>query len=210
MYTKNSIKRLHSPAVDRAFDGLLPSSAHSNIPSLKLLQRYRTCALSKFTSDSTFFIYTCLLLSCVFDLFQWEEERRVKSTWQPLIAASVLFYNMRTKHNSFRITIRRAAFVRKFSETIQDWEAVQILNMPLFTVDTNCREELNYAAPTQPTPSPAPVRTHTQLHSTQCKERWYIGTHNKCYYAHKHTNLTVLSTKKRVVLWVNLHLDRGE
>lgn len=55
MYTKNSIKRLHSPAVDRAFDGLLPSSVHSNIPSLKLLQRYRTCALSEFTSDCIFF-----------------------------------------------------------------------------------------------------------------------------------------------------------
>lgn len=55
MYTKNSIKRLHSPAVDRAFDGLLPSSARNNIPSLKLLHRYRACALSEFTSDCILF-----------------------------------------------------------------------------------------------------------------------------------------------------------
>lgn len=55
MHTKNSIKRRNSPAVDRAPDGLLPSSVHSNIPSLRPLQRCRTCALSEFTSDCVFF-----------------------------------------------------------------------------------------------------------------------------------------------------------
>lgn len=68
MYTKNSIKRLYSPAADRAFDGLLPSSMRSNIPSLKLLHRHRPCALSEFTSDCLggfFLMHASALLLCI-------------------------------------------------------------------------------------------------------------------------------------------------
>lgn len=102
MYTKNSIKRLHSPAVDRPFDGLLPSSAQSNIPSLKLLQRYRTCALSKFTSDSTFFntrVCSSLVYLIYFSGKKKGELNRLDSLWllplfcfiiwEPSITASV-------------------------------------------------------------------------------------------------------------------------
>lgn len=67
MYTKNSIKGLHSPTADRAFDALLPSSARRNIPSLKLLHRYRARALSEFTSDCIFFflIHVSAPLLCI-------------------------------------------------------------------------------------------------------------------------------------------------
>lgn len=68
MYTKNSIKRLYSPAADRAFDGLLPSSMRSNIPSLKLLHTHRPCALSEFTSDCLgvfFLMHASALLLCI-------------------------------------------------------------------------------------------------------------------------------------------------
>lgn len=82
MYTKNSIKRLHSLAVDRAFDGLLPSSARSNIPSLKLLHRYRACALTEFTSDCIFFPPNARVRSSLVRLIYLNpgEERRVKLT----------------------------------------------------------------------------------------------------------------------------------
>lgn len=76
MYTKNSIKRLHSPAVDRAFDGLLPSSAHSNIPSLKLLQRCRTCALSEFTSDCLGFFLNTRVRSSLVCLIYFNGEKK--------------------------------------------------------------------------------------------------------------------------------------
>lgn len=67
--------------------------------------------------------------------------------------------------------------------------ALQILNMPLFTVETNRREELNYAEPTQPTSTPEPVHTHIHnytAHFELYKQHRYIGTHYKCYYTHTH------------------------
>lgn len=76
MYTKNSIKRLHSPAVDRAFDGLLPSSARSNIPSLKLLHRYCACALSEFTSDCIFFFSIARVRSSLVYLIYFNQEKK--------------------------------------------------------------------------------------------------------------------------------------
>lgn len=76
LFTKNSIKRLHFPAVDRAFDGLLPSSAHSNIPSLKLLHRYLTSALSEFTSDCIFFLPNIRVGSSLAHLIYSNQEKK--------------------------------------------------------------------------------------------------------------------------------------
>ena len=74
--TNNRIKRLRSPAGDKTFDGLLPSSMHSNIPLLKLLHRYSHCALSEFTSDCIFFFsYTHIHSSLVHLIyFNWKKK----------------------------------------------------------------------------------------------------------------------------------------
>lgn len=76
MYTKNSIKGLHSPAADRAFDALLPSSARRNIPSLKLLCRYRARALSEFTSDCIFFFLNTRVRSSLVYLIYFNREKK--------------------------------------------------------------------------------------------------------------------------------------
>jgi len=76
MYIKNSIERLLSPAVDRAADGLLPSSAGSNIPSLKLLYRYHARALDEFTSDCFFFLPNARIRSSVVYLIYFNREKK--------------------------------------------------------------------------------------------------------------------------------------
>lgn len=121
MYTKNSIKRLHSPAVDRAFDGLLPSSAHSNIPSLKLLQRYRTCALSEFTSDCGFFFLNTRVRSSLVCLIYFNGEKKGELNWldspwllplfcfiirEPSITASVLPSDVEHLSGSFHKQVK--------------------------------------------------------------------------------------------------------
>lgn len=76
MYTKNSIKRLHSLTVDRAFDGLLPSSARSNIPSLRLLYRYRPCALRGNLQVIVFFSPNACVLSSLVYLIYFNREKK--------------------------------------------------------------------------------------------------------------------------------------
>lgn len=119
-----------------------------------------------------FFLNTCPLFSCVFDLFQRGEERRAKLTWQDLIAASVLFYNVRAKYNSFCITVQtwnicQEVFINK--SRLRGWANIKYA---VIYRRSKLREELNYAELTQPTPPPPPqlllpdTHIHTSIHCT--------------------------------------------
>lgn len=107
MFTKNSIKRLHSPTVDRACDGLLPRT----IPSLKLLQRYCACIESEFTSERVFlfFFLNTRVCSSLLHLIYFKGGKKVELNWldspwllplfcfiirEPSTAASVLQWDV--------------------------------------------------------------------------------------------------------------------
>lgn len=110
MFTKNSIKRLHSPTVDRACNGLLPSA----IPSLKLLQRYCACIESEFTSERFFFflIHVSALLFCIWFI---SGGKKVELNWLDSPWLLPLFCFTGAKHSSVCITVRRGTFVKKSS-----------------------------------------------------------------------------------------------